>query len=180
MPSFGSHARLVHLVEALSRVLVDRLADQLDNVVVGERLLLEECARHGVQLVHVGLERALDLHVRLGDELVDLEVDEVAQLAAVGLGAERAAAAGALLLSRGKREIADALVHAERLDLGVGESRDPLEVLLALRRVLVEDERLGHSAAEEQAHLVEELLFGDDLAVRAQVVRERVRLGARE
>ena len=111
------------------------------------------------------VDRAL---VRLGDDGVDLVVDELRRLLRV-----RAVQRLVVVLPEGERP--DRLGHAEDGHLLVRHVRDALHVILRAGGDDGEDDLLGGAPAQRHAHHVGELLLG----VQRDVARQRLRVAER-
>src|SRR4051812_31852779 len=137
------------------RALVLACEEPLELILV-DRLALDEDRRDLVQLVHVLTEHGERELVRLLDDAADLVVDLARDLlGVVGLSAV-VAAEERLILAMPEHARAELLAHAEAHDHLLRRRGHALEVVRSAGRHLVEDDLLRGATAERHRHLVHE------------------------
>mmetsp|Transcript_4972 Transcript_4972/g.16656 ORF Transcript_4972/g.16656 Transcript_4972/m.16656 type:complete len:370 (+) Transcript_4972:176-1285(+) len=133
-------------------------AEHGGHVLLLDHLLLEEQLGEflgQVPLLREQLQRAV---VGLLDQGAHLCVHELRRLLRVG------ALRGKVPGPRGRvGEGPDLVVHAVGGDQGVGQARDPLQVVLGPRGDAPKEDALGNAAAEHHAHGVQHLRLGGEL-----------------
>src|SRR5215210_3169671 len=154
-----------------------RLAlEQPDELVLVDRLALDQDARDPVEVLQVLLERAAGERMRLLDHAPDLVVDLARDLlGVVGLRGHLAAQEGHVLVAAEDAR-PELFAHAVAHDHLLRRVRDLLEVVRGAGRHLVEDELLGGPTAERHRELLHQRPLRRQVAVLA---RERDRVAQR-
>mmetsp|Transcript_4991 Transcript_4991/g.20458 ORF Transcript_4991/g.20458 Transcript_4991/m.20458 type:complete len:549 (+) Transcript_4991:336-1982(+) len=146
------------------------VAEDLDDVVVVDRLFLDEELRQLRELVLLRREQLDRPFVRRVDDRLGLLVHRLRRRVRVrSLGpAER----GGRFVALRERELADARVHAVDLDHRVDHLRDAPQVVRGARRDRAEGDLLGRAPAERHADDVDDLVLGAQRDLLGEVLRE--------
>src|SRR4051794_30282333 len=160
-------------------VLLRAALEERLELVLLDRLALDEDLRDGLEPVAVLLEDPAGAAVGVLDDAADLVVDLAGDLVGVvGLGGELAAEEGLrVVVAEDARP--ELLAHPEAHDHLLGGGGDLLEVVRRARRDLVEDDLLRGAAPEGHGHRVGELgASGQELVLLRHRDRVAERLAA--
>ena len=147
--------------------------EEAQELILVDRLALDEDRREPVQLVHVLLEHLAGAGMRLFDHPADLGVDLARDLLrVVGLGGHLATEERQILVAT-EHARAELLAHPVAHDHLLRGMRDLLQVVRGSGGDLVEDELLGRAPAEDSGQLVHQGALRRQVPVLARQ-RDRV------
>ena len=157
LPSAVLVARRASFSASFSRNSSQLVVEQRLELVLVDRLALDEHAGHQVELrAPLGQDRAR-LLVRLVDEPRDLLVDLVGDLGRVVRVRREVPPEEHLVVGLAERLRAELLAHAEARDHLLGELGGPLDVVAGTGGDVADRDLLGDTAAEDHGEVVEHL-----------------------
>src|SRR5262245_8573671 len=144
-----------------------------------ERLALQERARQRVQLHQVGLDHLAGPGSTVGDDALDLRVDQDRGVLTVVLGARHFPPEEDVLLALAERERTHPVRHAPFADHLPGHLGRLLEIVAGAGRALLEHDLLRRSTAEQDRDAVDQILLRVVvLVVRRQLLGQAQRTAA--